>query len=263
VRLELRDAAGGTMGAGTGFLIRTTSSNGKDEVYLVTNRHVVQGAPKVVAYFTRSTQPRGPDVGNVFWVDLTLPDGWHAHPDPGVDLCALPLSATFEQLLLLKQERPYFIAPSTNMLATHEDFQSLDAFLPVLFIGYPNGIFDTRNFTPLLRQGFTSSHPALDFCGRTHFIVDGSVFPGSSGSPVLAYDLSIKGQVINYKILGALRAVLYADDFGKLGFADIPTALMPVALFKRFLNLGQVVKSTEVTLLLNDFTAAPLLSAAT
>jgi hypothetical protein len=263
MRLELRERDGSVAGAGTGFLLRYTKANGIDEVYLITNRHVVEGATQVVGYFTKAAAGGGPDVGNVFWVDLTLPKAWRRHPDSEIDLCALPLSKPLVAIELAKKDSAYFVAPSSTMLATHEQLSALDAFLPIIFVGYPNGIFDVRNFTPLLRQGFTASHPALDFCGRPDLVVDASVFPGSSGSPVLAYGLSIKGNVINYRILGVLRSVLYADDGGKLEFHDIPTAQVPLVTFRRFLNLGVVIKAPEVARLLTEFGNAPLLAAAT
>lgn len=60
----------------------------------------------------------------------------------------------------------------------------IDAVEEVTFIGYPNGIRDPHNLTPIVRRGITATPLELDYGMKPAFLVDGAVFGGSSGSPV-------------------------------------------------------------------------------
>ncbi|MCH8230625.1 MAG: hypothetical protein IIA53_09885 [Chloroflexi bacterium] len=63
--------------------------------------------------------------------------------------------------------------------------EEIDAFEEVIFVGYPVGMYDTKNFTPIMRSGTTATPVQLDYQGKPAFLIDASVFPGSSGSPVM------------------------------------------------------------------------------
>jgi len=65
-----------------------------------------------------------------------------------------------------------------------EDF---DAIEDIVFLWYPNDIGDDINNLPVTRRGITATPFAVDFCGEKQFLIDASVFPGSSGSPVFIY----------------------------------------------------------------------------
>jgi len=149
------------------------------------------------------------------------------------------------------------------MLASAKDLEDLDPFMEVMFVGYPNGIFDTHNHVPLLRQGVTASHPALTFGGKPEFLIDAAVFPGSSGSPVLSYARSIDGPVADFRILGILRAVRYSTEKGDLTMVEVPTAMAPAVTYDRPLNLGTVIKSPAIQAFLDAFHTAPIMSSAT
>ena len=58
----------------------------------------------------------------------------------------------------------------------------------VLVVGYPQGLWDKTRNLPLFRHGITSSHAMLDYNGESKFLIDCSIFPGSSGSPVFLYN---------------------------------------------------------------------------
>lgn len=65
----------------------------------------------------------------------------------------------------------------------------------MIFVGYPDGLFDTTNLLPVMRRGITASHPNIDYEGTPAFLIDASVFRGSSGSPVFLHrpELSLNG----------------------------------------------------------------------
>ena len=48
-------------------------------------------------------------------------------------------------------------------------------------------MYDQVNLIPITRTGMTATPLQLDYDGRPSFLIDASVFPGSSGSPVFVY----------------------------------------------------------------------------
>ena len=78
---------------------------------------------------------------------------------------------------------PTIIAPNTD---TTPDIGLIE---DVLFVGYPNGMFDKANNLPVARRGITATPATVDYGGRPVFLIDASVFPGSSGSPVFLYNV--------------------------------------------------------------------------
>lgn len=72
----------------------------------------------------------------------------------------------------------------TSMIPNEEQIKQMDAIEPITFIGYPNGIWDSTNLLPVARRGTTASPIEVDFEGSPRFLIDASVFGGSSGSPV-------------------------------------------------------------------------------
>jgi hypothetical protein len=100
--------------------------------------------------------------------------------------------------------------------------KGLDAVEEVLFIGYPCGIWDARNLLPIVRRGITATPIYIDFSGRKQFLIDASVFPGSSGSPVFIYNAGIYwdkksgSTVVGHRLffLGILSEVFQMVDTG-------------------------------------------------
>jgi len=54
----------------------------------------------------------------------------------------------------------------------------------ITIVGYPYNFFDTTNYLPIYKTGNIASEPDIDFSGNPYFLVDASIFPGMSGSPV-------------------------------------------------------------------------------
>jgi len=129
----------------------------------------------------------------------------------------------------------------------------LDAVEEVIFVGYPNGIYDSVNNLPITRRGSTATPPSVDYEGKPIFLIDASVFQGSSGSPVLIYDngswLSRDGGLISgirLFLLGVLGSVFFRETDGTLSFEEIPAAVKPVVKTSQMIDLGIVYKSTTI-----------------
>ena len=103
----------------------------------------------------------------------------------------------------------------------------------------------------------------LDFCGDPVFLIDGSVFPGSSGSPVYSYDLSIKGQIIDIRLIGILSAVFTQADTGDIVIEPAPVRTRPVVAFRQIIDLGVVMQARLIREAIEDFGRAQLRQAST
>ena len=109
------------------------------------------------------------------------------HPDPRVDVAALPILPILEKMTE-GGAPPFFRSVSSEISLSSQLAEGLDALENVIFIGYPNGIFDSRNLLPVTRRGTTATPISVGYEGSPSFLIDASIFPGSSGSPVFLLD---------------------------------------------------------------------------
>jgi len=258
VRLEVQNEAGG--GAGTGFFY-SYSDDDKQYIFVVSNKHVVLDAKRgtMVLTLAEGDQPR---LGEKF--TLTVEDfgaQWFGHPDVDTDIAVMP----FVPMLNRIQEtgkRVYFKVIAHDLIPDRASVEQLDAIEEVIFVGYPNGIFDAVNLTPLARVGITATPIALDYGGKKAFLIDASVFPGSSGSPVFilntgSYTPKGGGLVVAPRLLflGILSAVFVRLQRGEFEMADIPTAQVPVVTTEQMIDIGYVYKGDMVQDTVNQFLA--------
>lgn len=179
---------------GTGFVFAYEPKGmpeGNAAFFVVTNKHVVEDAEEGSLGFIKNDGSGQPLIGQGVQVPiLRFEDHWHYHPNPNVDIAVMPLHT-----LMNHREEPdwptfgelTFAAPIRSQhVATSENINNLDAIEEVFFIGYPDGLYDTSNLTPVIRRGITATPVQLDYEEEPAFLVDAAVFPGSSGSPVFA-----------------------------------------------------------------------------
>jgi hypothetical protein len=122
------------------------------------------------------------------------------------------------------------------------------------FIGYPNGIYDEHNLLPIVRRGITATPPAADYEGKRQVLIDASVFPGSSGSPIFVWDPrgfashETGGRIVGRSLylLGVLSAVFFQEDTGRIEQVTIPTRQEPVAIFNQMIDIGVVLKASLI-----------------
>jgi hypothetical protein len=146
--------------------------------------------------------------------------------------------------------------------------EDLDAIEDVVMIGYPVLLHDSENRYPLIRRGVTASHPAVNFDGKPKTALDIAVFPGSSGSPVLIYNMgSYFNKPLNTISLGSrtlFLGVLYEGSTintkGKIEIQQAPTLINPAPSaisgnwqMSVMMNVGYIVKSAEIQPLVTTF----------
>ncbi|WP_436868638.1 hypothetical protein [Mammaliicoccus sciuri] len=140
-----------------------------------------------------------------------------------------------------------------------EELENLKFAEEVIMIGYPNGISDTFNNLPVFRKGITATHPAINFDGTPHFLIDMTIVPGSSGSPVFLYnstgystksgDLIFGGERLMF--LGINKAVFIADNYGEIKEIQEPTKLISHSQIG--INLGIIISSLEIDKIRKEF----------
>lgn len=244
-------AAAGTDGSdwtGTGFVYAVSTSIGTIH-FLVTNKHVLADSTEVTIQFVRDEGGK-PAFGKAAAVRLAPFDvsRWFGHPHEAVDVAVLPLGEALNGMVAAGH-KPFFRALPETLVPEDSVLAGLDAIERVTFIGYPAGLYDVANLTPIARQGFTATPIALDYEGLPQFVIDAAVFPGSSGSPVFLYDRGMIVDRVGNVTIGSrlfLLGVLAAVHHDEIEAQVHQAAHRLVARFEQFLGLGTVFKSRTI-----------------
>jgi hypothetical protein len=154
----------------------------------------------------------------------------------------MPLSWQLD--MFEKDGRSAHLRPVTlDDVADPAVFQNLDVSAPVLFVGFPNGMFDEKHYLPIVRRGHIATSPDLDFNGEPIFLIDASVFPGSSGSPVFTVGDNLIGGTPSLKFLGIISAVYTQATDGRISWQPAPVTQVPVPVIDQMIDLGVVFKA--------------------
>jgi len=250
VRIETQGSKPDEVGAGTSFIFRLEKEKGTF-LCLVTNKHVIKDARVGRFFFTQGSGDK-PEVGKRIDIEMdNFEARWYGHPNPHIDIAVMPLVPILEELQR-RDKQVFFRALTQDLIPSAKQVEELDALEEVLFVGYPSGIYDTINLLPVFRRGITATPLQIDHNGQPVFLIDASVFPGSSGSPVLICNTggytSRGGFVVGTRVflLGVIARVAFREEAGTLDFMSIPTTLVPIIKTKQMIDLGIVFKASAI-----------------
>lgn len=170
---------------GTGFIYNASRTPGVTAAALVTARHVIEGATKLSVRFLLRSPDGNPDLGR--YEDMNIAVGAAAftnHPNPQIDVSVFPIELPLA-VMTMAGLAPFGVGFTGENCPSAAELEQIDAIEDVTFVGYPNGLYDSANHTPIARRGVTATPIQLDWHGAPAFLIDAAVFPGSSGSPVV------------------------------------------------------------------------------
>ncbi|MEC5160441.1 MULTISPECIES: trypsin-like peptidase domain-containing protein [unclassified Janthinobacterium] len=243
----------GNNGSGTGFLYTHRISETEHAIFIVTNKHVVEGMRAGALTFHQRKDGK-PNLGNGFRLEVhDWPQAWFGHPFKDIDIAILPFIPLEAHIKQQYNVDLFFRCVDSSMVPTPEQFELLDAIESVTFIGYPNGVWDKKNLIPVARRGTTATPLSVNFEGTPRFVIDASVFGGSSGSPVFILNqgmitdkrgnTSIASRVL---FVGVVAAVFFRTALNEIIAVPIPTQTRPMVVQQEMIDLGVVFKAETV-----------------
>lgn len=258
VRIEA-SLPGNLTSTGTGFVFNYVR-NDEQYLFIVTNKHVIKNSIKGKLTFNQRDGER-PMLGKVFTINYSnFESQWIGHSQDDIDVAIMPFAPVLNELsdkhvqIFFKSITPDLI-PSDKLLR-----EDIDAVEDIVFVGYPNDIYDRRNLLPVVRRGITATPVSIDFEGKPAFLIDASIFPGSSGSPVFlcnigSYSPKGKGLIAGSRLffLGVVASVFTRKDLNTIELIEIPTGKIPMVATTQMLDLGIVYKSIVIKELIEEF----------
>ena len=239
----------GRMKFGTGFFYTY-----KTCVYLVTNKHVLKNAEKVeFKLFTKDKNGKV-DYGTLATMQLDrdfLQKKSCGHPSENVDIQVVDIVGC--RIYREPDRDLIFSSINENLIPDQNVLEDLFSIERITFVGYPNFMWDEVNHLPIIRSGTTASLLTKDFNGEPKFLIDASVFQGSSGSPVFINDDSWysdrKGSYFGVSrtiFLGVISSIYIERKPMEIEIIPAPTTNRSVPFFEQVLNLGVVEKAKTV-----------------
>lgn len=272
VRIEASGPNKGSVGTGFVFAYEYDPEDVEPVYFMVTNKHVIEDAEEGSFVFIENDGTQNPLLGQGIKVPVKrFKDVWYGHPDPDVDIAVSPIRSLIN--IRVKDGDPAtigdrtFVAPirSSHIPTPSKIEQNYDAIEEVFFIGYPDGLYDEENLTPIVRRGVTATPLQIDYEGKPTFLIDASVFPGSSGSPVFAGTSTVRADrndnlvlvASRLAFLGVIAECLEIQETGQVEWKPIPTGKknkkVPTYTTSQALNLGIVYKSHTVLETVEDY----------
>lgn len=261
VRIEGRFPSG-KISVGTGlqyaFLVKKIDEKRRTGIRaVVTNRHVIEkkGVRIKDGYFyVNKTDESGKcSYGNKVMVEFKGED-WIHHPSDNIDLSVLPMN---ERISKLEEQghKLFFVSDLYEIVPSNaQEWSRIGPLEDIVTIGYPNGLWDEQNNTPIARKGITATYANLNYRNKEQFVVDVPIFPGMSGSPVFAYSYGQEsyesgGLGVGSKCL--LIGILSAKLKYKVGKPGADLSLIPTSdnksdMYELLSNLGVAIKSTKL-----------------
>ncbi len=236
---------------GTGVICSYPFSEGGEGSFLVTNKHVVTDSLHGALTFSLADANGQPVSDHSYKLHCREKAWqWTGHPDAEVDVAAISIKLAVNNIRR-QGHNVYYCTVSRDLVLMDEQTRDMDAVEEVWMVGYPNGIYDQVNNLPVVRRGITATPYAVDYEAKPRFLIDASVFPGSSGSPVYLYDpLGMRRRADSGLSFGGAPRVFFLGILGS-GYQRTNGGLLlaqptNVVVSSEMLDLGIVHKARTV-----------------
>ncbi len=193
-RREVKDSKDEYIPIGTGFLIDYKTKN-----FLVTCKHVVNN--KEEDLFACFNLKNGQIARrSILEIKKQHKVEWIFHRTEDVAMIVFAIDPINDELRKLPKE-------------LFENFNELEVGDDIFFLGYPMGLRALKSASPIVRAGIISLKESDDT-----LLIDGTVFPGNSGSPVFLKPsfFNIKqrslGTIREAKLIGMINSYLPYSD---------------------------------------------------
>lgn len=254
----IRVRAGDSTGAvhtGTAFFYIFSAPDGEHYPSMVSNKHVLCNKEWIELDFAAAEPASGL---RIFGKSTKLRIGRSElavveHPDPCIDLAAIPAIPLFD-ILRQRDVNPHMMSLSDRNLPNQRVKDALLPAMPILMVGFPNGLMDEANNLPVVRRGSLATPYRADYQGNSDFVIDIAAFGGSSGSPVFClFENMIPGEHRPIRItkfphayfIGVLHSGPQATARGEIVTLPVPTTTT-FAQTKIMLHLGYCVKASRM-----------------
>ncbi len=191
---------------GTGFLVGFRKE-AQSEVYLITNKHVVQGVGEqaLVVRFNAQGDRCANDLTLVIR-DQSNNVQYSQHPNDNVDIIAVSLNTH-----LLSQTQSVYnffdLTADACTLSVAKSNGIMEGSV-VFALGFPMNLVEQNRQSPICRMGCIS-RIANCYSGAktTDFLIDAQTFPGISGGPVVTPEMG-KSSTSVAKLIGIVCAYI-------------------------------------------------------
>lgn len=193
------------MWIGTGFLVGF-HRNAKNEVFLLTNKHVIERQKTVIIRFNKLDGT----AANDFPLGLRTKEGncmYSEHPSSAVDVAAVKLNSEF--LSQTASDYQYFDIDSESLSLSQMQSENLNEGSLVYALGFPMNLVGKDRQYPICRLGCISRiSDAFEFANAVDFLVDAQTFPGNSGGPIVVRTDETVDNSQTVKLIGILSAYI-------------------------------------------------------
>lgn len=166
---------------GTGFFVIKMKNDKCGWLYLITNKHVLDGKKEIILRFY--------DKNTSQIQNITVPlikdekTNYSVHPNKSVDIAAMHINGEYLQTKNLKTSYFFIVegAADTNEMID----KGIGEGSFVFSLGYPLSLVVDHSKKPICRMGCIAQMLDKNSISDTNILLDIQNFPGSSGSPVV------------------------------------------------------------------------------
>jgi len=223
----------------TGFVFSVNRDENKSIPLLITSYHMIKDVEigVIELHIGKEGIPQK-EVANLPFDNSILQDCKLG----SLDLVAIPIGSGINELQT-KGTELFFRSIDINSFPKNEEIDDLASLEEVVFIGFPDQMYDTTNKIPVIRHGTTATPVWNKYQGKEEFLIDAGVIPEFEGSPVFVYNRGIyhtkNGINLGSRVyfVGVLDRILCKDN-NRLGLGVITNCKV---LYK---ELNNFVKKT-------------------